>query len=256
MNEMIRLRGVRKSFRGVRVLEGLDLDVAAGSVFALLGPNGAGKTTTISIIATLTRPDAGEARVAGFDVVAEPQEVRRRISLTGQSAAVDELLTGEENLRMLARLSGLGAGAGRRRTAELIERFDLADAARRRVATYSGGMRRRLDLALSLVFPAPVIILDEPTTGLDPRSRNELWAAIRELAADGTTVLLTTQYLEEADQLADRIALLHQGSLVAEGTPAALKARHGADATLDDVFLALTADDESADLALTEGGRR
>jgi len=250
---MIRLRGVTKAFHGIPVLDGLDLDVPAGSVFALLGPNGAGKTTTIGIIATLERPDAGTASVAGFDVVAQPREVRRRISLTGQSAAVDELLSGEENLRMLARLSGLRGGAIRRRCAELIERFDLVDAARRRVGTYSGGMRRRLDLALSLVFPAPLIILDEPTTGLDPRSRNELWAAIRELAADGTTVLLTTQYLEEADQLADRIGLLHRGALVAEGTPAELKSRHGADETLDDVFLALTADDESTERS---GARR
>ena len=255
MEEMIRLRGVAKSFRGVRVLDGLDLEVPAGSVFALLGPNGAGKTTTISVIATLTRPDAGQARVAGFDVVAQAHEVRRRISLTGQAAAVDELLTGEENLRMLARLSGLRGAASRRRTAELIERFDLGDAAPRRVASYSGGMRRRLDLALSLVFPAPVVILDEPTTGLDPRSRNALWTAIRELAGEGTTVLLTTQYLEEADQLADRVALLHRGALVAEGAPDTLKAMHGADATLDDVFLALTADDESADLALVKGAR-
>jgi len=255
MEEMIRLRGVAKSFRGVRVLDGLDLEVPAGSVFALLGPNGAGKTTTISVIATLTRPDAGQARVAGFDVVAQAHEVRRRISLTGQAAAVDELLTGEENLRMLARLSGLRGAASRRRTAELIERFDLGDAAPRRVASYSGGMRRRLDLALSLVFPAPVVILDEPTTGLDPRSRNALWTAIRELADEGTTVLLTTQYLEEADQLADRVALLHRGALVAEGAPDTLKAMHGADATLDDVFLALTADDESADLALVKGAR-
>jgi len=255
MEEMIRLCGVAKSFRGVRVLEGLDLEVPAGSVFALLGPNGAGKTTTINVIATLMRPDAGQARVAGFDVVAEAHEVRRRISLTGQAAAVDELLTGEENLRMLARLSGLRGAASRRRTAELIERFDLGDAAPRRVASYSGGMRRRLDLALSLVFPAPVVILDEPTTGLDPRSRSALWTAIRELADEGTTVLLTTQYLEEADQLADRVALLHRGALVAEGAPDTLKAMHGADATLDDVFLALTADDESADLALVKGAR-
>jgi len=249
---MIRMRGIRKSFRGTTVLEGLDLTVERGSVFALLGPNGAGKTTTVGILSTLVRPDAGQASVAGFDVVDEPREVRRRISLTGQSAAVDELLTGEENLQMLARLSGYGRAEATRRTDALIVRFGLGDAARRRAGTYSGGMRRRLDLALSLVFPAPVLFLDEPTTGLDPRSRQDLWASIRELADDGTTVLLTTQYLEEADRLADRIGVLDHGVLVAEGTPEGLKAEHGANASLDDVFLALTGDD--AELATTSNG--
>jgi len=256
MHAMIRMRGIRKSFRGEAVLDGLDLEVAEGSITALLGPNGAGKTTTVGILSTLVRPDAGEASVAGFDVVREPQEVRRRISLTGQSAAVDELLTGEQNLRMLGRLSGLGRVGAARRADALVERFGLRDAAGRRAGTYSGGMRRRLDLALSLVFPAPVLFLDEPTTGLDPRSRQDLWASIRELAADGTTVLLTTQYLEEADRLADRIAVLDRGGLVAAGTPEDLKARHGADASLDDVFLALTADADAALTAIPDGASR
>ncbi|MFF2370173.1 ATP-binding cassette domain-containing protein [Agromyces sp. NPDC058110] len=220
-------RGLRKRFGSDDVLAGLDLAVPVGTIFALLGPNGAGKTTTINILTTLVRPDEGTASVAGHDVGSHPDEVRRRISLTGQSAAVDEVLSGTENLVMLGRLSGLSARRARTRAAELLERFDLADAAGRRVGTYSGGMRRRLDLALSLVVPVPVIFLDEPTTGLDARSRQELWSVIRSLADDGATVFLTTQYLEEADRLADRIAVLDRGRIVAEGTADELKARIG-----------------------------
>jgi ABC-2 type transport system ATP-binding protein len=229
MTLAIEARGIVKRFRSAEVLTDLDLAVDAGSVFALLGPNGAGKTTTINILTTLVRPDAGTAAVAGADVLRDPEGVRARISLTGQSAAVDEVLTGRENLVMLARLSGLGGRAARSRAHELLERFDLTDAAGRRVATYSGGMRRRLDLALSLVVPTPVIFLDEPTTGLDARSRLELWRVIREVADAGATVFLTTQYLEEADRLADRIAVLHGGRIAAEGTASELKARVGGD---------------------------
>jgi len=242
---MIRISGLTKAFGTHPVLAGVDLDVRPGEIVALLGPNGAGKTTLVNILTTLVVPDGGSATVDGFDVVTHPAEVRRRISVTGQSAAVDGLLTGEENLRMMARLAGLSRADTRVRTAELLARFDLADAARKLVSTYSGGMRRRLDLALSLVVTPPVVFLDEPTTGLDTRSRRELWDAIRTLAADGATVLLTTQYLEEADQLADRIALLDGGRIVALGTAAELKSRVGEELslpapTLDDVFLALT----------------
>ncbi|MGY5073019.1 ATP-binding cassette domain-containing protein [Streptomyces griseus] len=223
--------GLTKSYGkpAVRVLDGIGLQVGRGTVFALLGPNGAGKTTTVRILATLTEADSGSARVAGYDVVADRSAVRRSISLTGQFAAVDETQTGEENLRMMARLTGLPRAAARRRAAELLERFDLTAAARRPVLTYSGGMRRRLDLAAGLVgSPEPgVFFLDEPTTGLDPRSRQELWEVVRELAARGATVLLTTQYLEEADRLADRIALLNRGRIAAEGTAADLKSRFG-----------------------------
>ncbi|MDQ0985325.1 ABC-2 type transport system ATP-binding protein [Streptomyces sp. V2I9] len=223
--------GLTKSYGkpAVRVLDGLDLRVEHGTVFSLLGPNGAGKTTTVRILTTLTEADSGTARVAGHDVVAARSAVRRSISLTGQFAAVDEAQTGEENLRMMARLTGLSRPAARRRAVELLERFALTGAARRRVGTYSGGMRRRLDLAAGLVgSPEPgVFFLDEPTTGLDPRSRQELWDVVRELAARGATVLLTTQYLEEADRLADRIALLNQGRIAAEGTAADLKSRVG-----------------------------
>jgi ABC-2 type transport system ATP-binding protein len=229
MTLAIDVRGLGKRFGRAEVLHDLDLSVPEGQVFALLGPNGAGKTTTINILTTLVRPDTGTALVAGFDVVRQPESVKARISLTGQSAAVDEMLTGTENLVMLGRLSGLGVRGARVRAAELLDRFGLADAAGRRVRTYSGGMRRRLDLALSLVVTPPVIFLDEPTTGLDTRSRQSLWTEIRDLAGAGTTVFLTTQYLEEADQLADRIAVLDQGSVAAEGTASELKSRVGGD---------------------------
>lgn len=225
----IDVRGLRKSFGTQVVLDDLDLTVHRGEVFALLGPNGAGKTTTINVLTTLTRPDAGTAEVAGIDVARDPDGVKRRIALTGQSAAVDDVLTGAENLQMLARLSGLPRRAAGRRAAEVLERFDLADAATKRVGAYSGGMRRRLDLALSFVVTPEVLFLDEPTTGLDTRSRRELWDVIRSLADAGTTVFLTTQYLEEADQLADRIAVLDGGRVVATGTAEQLKSRIGGD---------------------------
>ena len=225
----IDVRGARKAFGAQVVLDDLDLVVRRGEVFALLGPNGAGKTTTINILTTLTSPDAGAVAVAGIDVVRDPDGVKRRISLTGQSTAVDDVLTGIENVTMLGRLSGLSPRGARRRAAELLERFDLADAADKRVGAYSGGMRRRLDLALSFVVTPEVLFLDEPTTGLDTRSRRELWDVIRSLADAGTTVFLTTQYLEEADQLADRIAVLDGGRIVATGTAAQLKARVGGD---------------------------
>jgi ABC-2 type transport system ATP-binding protein len=248
---MIEASGITKAFGKHLVLDGVDLTVRAGEIVALLGPNGAGKTTLVSILTTLVRSDAGSASVAGFDVATQGPEVRRRISLTGQSAAVDGLLTGEENLRMMARLSGLSPARARARSAELLERLDLVEASRKLVSTYSGGMRRRLDLALSLVVSKPVVFLDEPTTGLDTRSRRELWDAIRTLAADGAAVLLTTQYLEEADQLSDRIALLDGGRIVAVGTAAELKSRVGEELSLpapslDDVFLALTSSTRKA----------
>ncbi|GIJ77590.1 ABC-2 type transport system ATP-binding protein [Micromonospora phaseoli] len=219
---------LRKSFGDVVVLDGLTMRVPSGGVHALLGQNGAGKTTTVRILATLTRPDSGSARVAGHDVVRERRQVRRVISLAGQHAALDDGQTGLENLIMLARLAGLSGPAARARAAALLERFDLADAAGRQAVTYSGGMRRRLDLAASLVGAPSVIFLDEPTTGLDPRSRQGLWEVIGELAGAGVTVLLTTQYLEEADRLADRIMVLHHGGLVADGTAAELKGHFGA----------------------------
>ena len=221
----IEASGLAKSYGGVRVLGGIDLRVPRGSVFALLGPNGAGKTTTVRILGTLSRADAGRARVAGFDVNRDRRQVRRHISLTGQFAALDAVQTGEENLRMIARLSGLSRAAARRRAAELLEQFQLTQAAGRRVGTYSGGMRRRLDLAASLAGHPAVIFLDEPTTGLDPQSRMTAWRAIAGLAADGVTVFLTTQYLDEADRLADQIAVLNGGLLVAAGTAAELKRR-------------------------------
>ncbi|MET7396205.1 ATP-binding cassette domain-containing protein [Dactylosporangium sp. NPDC005572] len=223
----IEATGLAKSYGKLKVLTGVDLRVAPGTVFSLLGPNGAGKTTAVRILATLMRPDGGTARVAGHDVVAERHLVRRRISLTGQYAAVDGMQTGFENLRMMGRLSGLSRGAAHRRAAELIERFDLAAAAHRRVATYSGGMRRRLDLAAGLVGQPAVIFLDEPTTGLDLPSRQAMWEVIGGLVDAGVTVFLTTQYLEEADQLADRIAVVDHGRVVAEGSPAELKDRFG-----------------------------
>jgi ABC-2 type transport system ATP-binding protein len=229
MDAAISVRGLRKAFGSQTVLDGIDLDVRQGEIFALLGPNGAGKTTTISVLTTLERPDAGSAAVAGYDVASTPDEVKRRIALTGQSAAVDDVLTGTENLVMLGRLSGLAPHTARTRATALLERFGLADAAAKRVGSYSGGMRRRLDLALSFVVTPHVLFLDEPTTGLDTISRRELWDVIRTLADAGTTVFLTTQYLEEADRLADRVAVLHRGRIVADGTPAALKARIGGD---------------------------
>ncbi|MBA2812337.1 ATP-binding cassette domain-containing protein [Streptomyces sp. KM273126] len=216
--------GLEKRFRDVRALRGLDLAVAQGTVCGLLGPNGAGKTTAVRVLTTLLAPDAGTARVAGHDVVREAAAVRRRIAVTGQYASVDGDLTGAENLRLFARL----LRAPRSRTDELLERFGLAEAADRPARTYSGGMRRRLDLAASLVTRPAVLFLDEPTTGLDPHSRNDIWEAVRELARDGTTVLLTTQYLEEADQLADDIVLIDEGRAAHQGTPARLKAQIGA----------------------------
>ncbi|WP_127473073.1 ATP-binding cassette domain-containing protein [Microbacterium sulfonylureivorans] len=225
----IDVRGLRKTFGKQVVLDDLDLVVRRGEVFALLGPNGAGKTTTINVLTTLTRPESGTATVSGIDVMAFPERVKQRISLTGQSAAVDDVLTGTENVVMLGRLSGLSPRAARRRAGELLERFGLTDAASRRVGAYSGGMRRRLDLALSFVVTPEVLFLDEPTTGLDTRSRRELWDVIRSLADAGTTVFLTTQYLEEADQLADRIAVLDGGRVVATGSAAQLKSRVGGD---------------------------
>jgi ABC-2 type transport system ATP-binding protein len=216
-------RGLRKSYGDKVVLDGVDLAVSAGTVTALLGPNGAGKTTIINILSTLVRPDGGAATVAGADVLREPDGVRAAIGLTGQFSAVDGLLTGEENLLLMARLRHLGARGSKARVAELIQQFDLAEAARKPLATYSGGMRRRLDLAMTLVATPAVIFLDEPTTGLDPRSRHTMWDIVRGLVADGTTVLLTTQYLDEADELADRIAVLDGGHIVAEGRPDELK---------------------------------
>ncbi|WP_424936216.1 MULTISPECIES: ATP-binding cassette domain-containing protein [Bacteria] len=229
MTTAIEVRGLTKQYRGTPVLRGVDLVAAQGEIVALLGSNGAGKTTTISILTTLAQADAGEAIVAGHDVRREPDRVRQRIALTGQSAAVDDALTGTENLVMLGRLSGLSPRGSRRRAEELLGRFALEDAASRRVKTYSGGMRRRLDLALSFVVTPQVLFLDEPTTGVDPRSRMDLWDVIRGLADAGTTVFLTTQYLEEADQLADRISVLHEGRIARTGTAAELKAQFGTD---------------------------
>jgi ABC-2 type transport system ATP-binding protein len=221
----IRADGLRKRYGQTTVLDGLDLRVPRASVLALLGPNGAGKTTAVRLLTTLTLPDGGRATVAGHDVVADPAGVRRAISLTGQYVALDELQTGTENLRMIGRLAGLSGRAARARAGELLERFDLVAAGPRRVGTYSGGMRRRLDLAASLVRPVEVLFLDEPTTGLDPRSRMRMWELVAELRAAGTTVLLTTQYLEEADRLADRIVVIDGGRVVADGTATELKRR-------------------------------
>jgi ABC-2 type transport system ATP-binding protein len=244
MTYTVQAAGLRKAFSSKTVLDGVDLAVPAGSVAALLGPNGAGKTTLIRILATLLRPDGGSATVAGCDLLADPAGVRRAISLTGQYAAVDDMLTGEENLRMMARLRHLTPRAARERAGELLGEFDLDDARQRRVKTYSGGMRRRLDLAASMVTRPELLVLDEPTTGLDPRSRDQLWAVVRRLADAGVTVLLTTQYLAEAEALADTIAVLHRGRIVAEGTAGQLKAGLGL-ASLDEVFLALTADNDT-----------
>ncbi|MFF8847830.1 ATP-binding cassette domain-containing protein [Streptomyces sp. NPDC015127] len=221
----IEASGLLKSYGKTEVLRGVDINVRKGSVFALLGPNGSGKTTTVRILSTLTSLDGGMAKIAGFDVVRERRAVRRRITLTGQQAAIDKNQTGAENLYMMARLSGLSGGEAKERAAHLLERFDLTDAGGRRLGTYSGGMARRLDLAASLVGAPSIVFLDEPTTGLDPRSRMALWGVIADLAAGGLTVFLTTQYLEEADRLADRVALLDEGRVVAEGTPEELKER-------------------------------
>ncbi|MEU7848546.1 ATP-binding cassette domain-containing protein [Micromonospora parva] len=241
----IHVHGLEKTFNQLKVLRGVDIDVARGSIFALLGSNGAGKTTVVRILATLLKADGGTARVAGFDVATQAADVRQAISLTGQFAAVDEILTGRENLVLVARLRHLrepGVIAD-----ELLRRFSLTEAGSRRVQTYSGGMRRRLDIAMSLIGNPPVIFLDEPTTGLDPEARIEVWQAVRELASGGTTVLLTTQYLDEAEQLADRIAILHEGRIVVNGTldelrqllPPAEIEYVEKQPTLEDVFLTL-----------------
>nr|WP_283094482.1 ATP-binding cassette domain-containing protein [Paenibacillus sp. ATY16] len=223
----IEVSGLRKSFGKQSVLSGLELSVPAGSVFALLGPNGAGKTTLIHILSTLIAPDGGKVLVGGYNVQTEQELVKQHISLTGQFAAVDEVLSAEENLRMIGRLSGLSSSQSRTRTEELLKAFDLVDAAKKRVKTYSGGMRRRLDLAISLVVDRPVIFLDEPTTGLDTVSRRALWDIISDLASQGRTIFLTTQYLEEADQLADQIAVINGGRIVATGSAEQLKTRVG-----------------------------
>jgi ABC-2 type transport system ATP-binding protein len=225
----IEAEGLTKKFGATQALAGIDLSVPAGGILGLLGPNGAGKTTAVRVLATLLRPDAGRARILGADVVTQAAEVRTHIGLTGQYAALDDYLTGRANLIMIGQLARLGRAQARQRAAELLERFDLTGAAGRAVKTYSGGMRRRLDLAASLMGRPEVLFLDEPTTGLDPRSRSVMWEIIRELAGSGTTLLLTTQYLDEADQLADQIAVIDAGQVIAAGTPDALKARIGDD---------------------------
>jgi ABC-2 type transport system ATP-binding protein len=254
----ITAREIRKSFGDQVALDGVDLQVDQGTIFALLGPNGAGKTTVVRILSTLLKPDTGTASVAGFDLATHPANVRASISLTGQFAAVDEILTGRENLILIARLRRVN-DAGQKAD-DLLARFQLTDAAERRVATYSGGMRRRLDVAMSLIGNPPVIFLDEPTTGLDPEGRLEVWHSVKELAGHGTTVLLTTQYLDEAEQLADRIAILHQGRIIANGTLAELKQLLPPakveyvekQPTLEEVFLAIVrADGNHSDPATT-----
>ncbi|MGY1452596.1 ATP-binding cassette domain-containing protein [Streptomyces sp. SS8] len=222
-------KGLVKRYGGGRALDGFDLEVRRGTVHGLLGPNGAGKTTAVRVLATLVRPDGGRAEVAGHDVAREPARVRRRIGLTGQYAAVDEILTGRQNLEMFGRLFHLGTRRARQRAGELLERFALTEAADKPLKAYSGGMRRRLDLAAGMILAPEVLFLDEPTTGLDPRSRNEVWEAVRSLVAGGTTVLLTTQYLEEADRLADRVTVIDRGVRIADDTPAALKDAVGGD---------------------------
>ncbi|NUO60873.1 MAG: ATP-binding cassette domain-containing protein [Hamadaea sp.] len=219
----ITVSGLRKAYKDKVVLDGIDFEVRAGSVFSLLGPNGAGKTTTVNVLTTLMRADGGTVRVAGHDIATEAKAVRAAIGVTGQFAAVDELLTGQENLQLMVDLSRVPAQDGKRVVAELLERFELTESAAKPASTYSGGMRRKLDLAMTLVGNPRIIFLDEPTTGLDPRSRHTMWAIIRDLVADGVTIFLTTQYLEEADQLADRVAVLDGGRLVADGTPDELK---------------------------------
>ncbi|GAB1692604.1 ABC transporter ATP-binding protein [Krasilnikovia sp. M28-CT-15] len=249
-NPAIRISGLHKSYQQLHVLKGVELEVARGSVFALLGSNGAGKTTLVRILATLLKPDDGTANINGFDVVTQPAQVRESISLTGQFAAVDEILTGRENLIMIAKLRRIDDP--RRVADDLLTRFDLADAAGRRVATYSGGMRRRLDIAMSLIGNPPVVFLDEPTTGLDPEGRREVWQVIKKLAEDGTTVLLTTQYLEEAEKLADQIAILHDGTIIVSGTlaelrkllPPATVEYVECQPTLEEIFLATVGKDQ------------
>lgn len=228
-NNAIVLKGLKKSFKDLLVLDGVDFSVKRGSVLALLGPNGAGKTTTVRILSTLLAPDAGSAEVAGYDVVKQADKVRSVIGLTGQYAAVDEYLTGRENLQMIGRLYRLSHGDIKRRSDELLEQFDLQEAASRPVRTYSGGMRRRIDLAMSLIASPPVLFLDEPTTGLDPRSRLTMWARVKELAEQNVTVLLTTQHMEEADHLADKIVVIDHGQVIAEGTANELKAKVGSE---------------------------
>jgi ABC-2 type transport system ATP-binding protein len=246
----IEIRGLRKSFGKQVVLDGIDLDVAAGTIYSLLGPNGAGKTTVVRILSTLLKPDGGAARVNGFDVVSQPARVRESISLTGQFAAVDEILTGRENLLLIAELRRV-RGAGKVAD-DLLARFGLADAAGRRVATYSGGMRRRLDIAMSLIGSPRIIFLDEPTTGLDPEARIEVWQVIQNLAHSGVTVFLTTQYLDEAEKLADRIAILHNGAIIVTGTladlrkliPPAKVEYVERQPTLEEIFLAIVGRDK------------
>ncbi len=248
----IQVSGLQKSYGNLEVLKGVDFTVAGGSIFALLGSNGAGKTTVVRILSTLLKPDGGKATVSEFDVVSQPEQVRESISLTGQFAAVDEILTGRENLIMVAKLRQVSDPG--RVADDLLQRFGLADAGGRRVATYSGGMRRRLDIAMSLIGDPPVIFLDEPTTGLDPQARLEVWKEIQSLAGKGTTILLTTQYLEEAEKLADRIAILHQGTIIVSGTLAELrkllppaKAEYvERQPTLEEIFLAIVGNKEGA----------
>jgi ABC-2 type transport system ATP-binding protein len=262
----IEVDGLRKAFGDRVVLDGIDLSVPAGSVFALLGPNGAGKTTTVNVLTTLMKADSGTVRIGGHDIAVEPRAARAILGVTGQFVAVDDLLTGQENLQLMADLRRVGGAEGRRVVTRLLDRFDLAEAAHKLVSTYSGGMRRKLDLAMTLVGDPRVIFLDEPTTGLDPRSRRTMWQLIRDLVADGVTIFLTTQYLEEADQLADRIAVLDRGRLVAQGTPDDLKRqvpgrhvrlRFGGAAELDAaarVFTGATRDDDALILRVPGDG--
>lgn len=239
----VQVKSLRKKYKDVEVLKGASFSIPKGSIYALLGANGAGKTTAINILATLTRADSGTAIINGIDIHESPAKVREYISLTGQFSAVDELLTGRENLEMIGSLYRLEKNVITSRTTSLLDRFGLAEAANRQASTYSGGMRRKLDLAISLIANPAIIFLDEPTTGLDPRSRRELWQIVKGLASEGATILLTTQYLDEADQLADTVAVLHNGIIVAEDTPEKLKKLAGA-TTLDDVFMELTRSEE------------